>query len=110
MPNGSKDMFKSFGFSCINAKDACLLGKPDYYYIDFAKKTKRILVTLDTDFSNILVFKPGTYPGVVILRPLMFRTSQNIYDLLNKFLKELKNINIENSLVIVTNKKIRIRK
>lgn len=110
MPRGSKEIFKKLGFNCINSHEANLLGRPDYCYIDFAIKTNRILVTLDRDFSNILIFTPGTYPGVVILRPKPPRTSKSIYILLYKFLKEIKRIDIEKSLVIITPEKIRIRR
>ncbi len=36
--------------------------------MDFARTEGRIVVSADTDFSNILAFPPGSHPGVVVLR------------------------------------------
>ena len=110
MPRSSREVFRILRYDCIEARQAGLLGKDDLSVINFAIKSNRILITLDKDFANIYTYKPGTNPGIIILRPSYPATSTRICRLLCKFLKNLKRLEIKSSLVIVTQSKVRIRR
>lgn len=43
-------------------------GVGDTDLFEVCKNERRVLVTLDLDFSNVLAFPPGGTPGVVVLR------------------------------------------
>ena len=110
MPRSSREVLRILKYNVLDAREADLLGKDDRSYLSYAIKTKRILITLDRDFANILLYRPGTNPGIIVLRPLYPSTSLRVNSLLCKFLRKVKKVNIEKSLTIVTPTKIKIRR
>ena len=110
MPRSSGEILRILKFNFIDVQRAGLSGKDDLSVIRFAIKTNRILITLDRDFANILTYKPGTNPGIVVLRPYYPATSTKICKLLYRFLKNIDKIKATRALVIVSPTKIRIRK
>jgi predicted nuclease of predicted toxin-antitoxin system len=53
-----------------NAKtvyDQALSGHPDKELIKCCKKENRILITLDTDFTDIRAYPPGHYVGIIVI-------------------------------------------
>lgn len=110
MPRSSAELLRILKCNFIDAKQAGLSGKDDLSVISLAKRTNRILITLDRDFANILNYKPGTNPGIVVLRPSYPATSTKICKLLYRSIKHIRKLNIARCLVIVSESKIRIRK
>lgn len=110
IPKSSIQIIKSFKYSAISSKEANLLGKADKSYIDYSIKSNRILITLDVDFANTLIYNPYITPGIIVLRPKYPTSPLKINKLLYRALKKLKNISINNSLVIISENKIRIRR
>jgi predicted nuclease of predicted toxin-antitoxin system len=51
-----------------DARDCGLRGAPDGSVHARAIAEGRVLVSGDTDFANTLRFRPGTHPGIVVLR------------------------------------------
>ena len=45
-----------------------LKGKPDSDVWGAARRDRRFLITQDLDFSDVREFKPGTHPGLLLLR------------------------------------------
>ncbi len=45
-----------------------LAGSRDSILLDVCRLEKRILITLDLDFANMMNFPPGTHVGIVVLR------------------------------------------
>jgi predicted nuclease of predicted toxin-antitoxin system len=45
-----------------------LKGKPDGDVWSVAKREGRFLITQDLDFSDVRPFKPGTHPGLLLVR------------------------------------------
>jgi len=43
-------------------------GAPDSEISSISRAEKRILITLDTDFCNILAYPPETHPGIIVIR------------------------------------------
>lgn len=103
------DLLRESGYSVITAKEANLRGKSDFEILKWAIKERRILVTEDIDFGNIILYPPKLHHGVILLR---FRhSSENeIHIILSILLKELKPTDFKKSLIIVDPEKYRLRK
>lgn len=46
-----------------------LLSRPDVEVAAFAASERRMLLTLDLDFSDARTYPPGSHPGIVLFRP-----------------------------------------
>ena len=68
----------------------------------------RILVTLDGDFANILRYPPGDTPGIVRLR-LHPPTEEAIDAALQFTVSRLAQMSLDGKLVVVDERRIRIR-
>lgn len=96
------------GYNALAVLEAGLSGASDERVLDFAIQEGRILLTLDSDFANVLRFPAENTPGLVRLR-LRRPTEQAIRDTLRKALLLLKNVDLCGRLAIVEPNKIRIR-
>lgn len=94
-------------FDVLSIFEEKLSGASDEEVLKLAKKGKRIILTHDKDFGN-LIHQPGLIHGGVILLRLRNQSSQNVVFHLIPFLKEIKNDRIKNRLVIFQEGKIRI--
>lgn len=102
-------LLRKLGYSVVTAKEAGICGKSDFEILKLAIKEKRILVTEDIDFGNILLYPPKLHHGIILLR---FRHSleSEIHDILSCLLAELKPKDFKETLIIVDKDKYRIRK
>ena len=68
------------GHDSLTVLDQQLGGTSDPHLISVCMTESRILVTLDTDFGNILAYPPDHLPGVIVIRtddqskPALFRS------------------------------------
>ena len=69
---------------------------------------ERILLTLDMDFSDVRVYPPGNYPGLVVFR-LRDQDKPTLMQLLQRFLSLVATHPIEHRLWIVEEAQVRIR-
>jgi predicted nuclease of predicted toxin-antitoxin system len=51
-----------------NGHDALLRGHDDSDIADVCRREQRALVTLDLDFSDVRVYPPADYSGIIVLR------------------------------------------
>ncbi len=87
-------------------KNKKLQGKPDEIIYNYALKNNFYIITFDLDFLDIIKFP---LKGIRII--CRFK-NQKIKDMKIKILNALKKINfeeIDNSIIIISNKKIRIK-
>jgi predicted nuclease of predicted toxin-antitoxin system len=61
-------LFRRAGHDVATVPEQHLAGAGDRELIDVCRREGRCLVTLDLDFSNPLVFKPGECTGIAVLR------------------------------------------
>jgi len=103
------DLLRKSGHSVIKANEAKLGGKSDLEILKWATREKRILLTEDTDFGNIILYPPKLHQGIVLLR---FRHSleSNVHNTLLELLSELKPKDFTKTLIIVDAEKYRLRK
>lgn len=102
-------LLRKSGFSVDTAKDANLSSKSDFEILKWAIKEKRILITEDMDFGNILLYPPKLHHGIILLR---FRHSleKEILSVLSTLLRELKPNDFKQTLIIVDSDKYRLRR
>ena len=62
------DLLRGQGHDALTVFDQGLRGRGDHDIADTCRSENRVLLSLDLDFSNILMFPPENYPGLVVLR------------------------------------------
>jgi predicted nuclease of predicted toxin-antitoxin system len=88
--------------------DQRLAGQPDVRVAEVCKAEGRAVVTLDLDFSDIRVYPPSDYAGIIVLRPSV-QTITNIRRLLGQVIALLPTEPLAGHLWIVDEGQIRIR-
>ncbi len=61
-------ILRDAGHDAVSVLDQRLGGRPDADIAAVCKAESRILITLDSDFANILVYPPRESPGTVVIR------------------------------------------
>lgn len=95
------------GFNVLSIYEEGFSGVLDEKILKLAQKEKRIIITHDKDFGN-LIHQPFQRHGGVILLRLRNQSPQNVILCLIPFLKNKKPNKIKNRLVIFQEGKIRI--
>lgn len=62
------DLFREGGHDVATVSGQDLGGAPDEDLLEVCRGERRVLVTLDLDFSNVLRFPPERYAGIAVLR------------------------------------------
>jgi len=88
--------------------DERLNGEVDERLAETCRKEQRILITLDTDFSDIRAYPPKEYAGIVLLRPHR-QSEPRIIKMLESILPVFQTEPINGFLWIVEPSGIRIR-
>lgn len=99
---------RELGFDAISVAEAGLSGVPDTKVREFAVESGRVLVTLDSDFGNILRFPPAGTPGVIRLK-IHPPTEETIREQILKTLQVLKDRSFVGCLAVSHGDIIRIR-
>lgn len=102
-------LLRNAGYSVRTAQEASLNGASDLEILKWAVKEKRILVTEDMDFANIILYPPKLHHGIILLR-YRHKLEREIHAALSRLLKELKPSDFKKALVIVDADKYRLRK
>lgn len=74
-----------------------------------AQNQKRILITMDKDFSNILLYPPSKHHGIIVLKLYKMKVDDATRKFIDAF-KTLKLTDITGNLVIIDRRKTRVRK
>jgi len=101
------EWLKKRGLNVIRVSEVGLAGEKDQNIAQYAVKNKIIILTLDTDFAYIYhnIFRRSLTVIVVRVKP---PTPVNIVKALDKTLKKVKLNELQEKLVIITKKKMRI--
>ena len=62
------DLLRGQGYDALTVFDQGLRGRDDHDIADMCRSENRVILSLDLDFSNILMFPPENYPGLIVLR------------------------------------------
>ena len=68
LPSDVADLFMAAGYDIETVLGEELGGEPDRRVIEIAREEGRILVTLDTDFTDIRQYPPADFPGIWVVR------------------------------------------
>ncbi|MDI6654656.1 MAG: DUF5615 family PIN-like protein [Candidatus Hydrothermarchaeota archaeon] len=105
----TKKHLKTLGFDVKDIYDYDLGGSEDEEIVRKAIEEGRVIITLDTDFSNIYYFSEEREFGVIVVK-VHPPTVENVNNAIANFLKskKVKEADIQKSLIIL-GRKIRIR-
>ena len=107
LPREMAALFAGAGHDAVTVIDQQMGGEKDQDIAAVCLNEGRALVTLDLDFSDIRVYPPHRYPGIVLLRV----SSQLREDLQEVGIRLLENLTstLQGQLWIVEDSRIRIR-
>ena len=105
MIDGLRDM----GHDVFDVKEKGLENLSDPEIFLLAQKERRILVTMDKDFSNILLYPPGEHQGIIVVKLYRLKVA-DATRLFVGAMNDIKPEDITGNLVIIDRSKTRIRK
>ncbi|MCB1033575.1 MAG: DUF5615 family PIN-like protein [Acidobacteria bacterium] len=104
-----REFLETHGYHVDTVREEGLSGAPDAELWDRVVQEGRFFITLDLDFSDVRKFRPGTHPGILLLRPSRNsrRAVQRVLGrvVLGRSLKEL-----EGCLAVADDRKTRVRR
>ena len=62
------ELLRQHGHDCLTVQDQGLRGSSDEEIARVCQNEKRVLVTLDLDFSDVRTYPPGQYAGIIVMR------------------------------------------
>ena len=106
----TRDYLNSLGYKTFAAAQFNLSDAEDSKIIEFAKRENLMLITLDLDFGQIYYFSAPIPSGMIILK-LNIQTVESVNKHLARLIESriLQNKKYHKSLIIVDEKKIRIK-
>lgn len=109
LPQDAAELLRSHGFDAETVQQENLAGAEDDVIADAIHRERRVLITLDLDFSDIRTYPPERYSGIIVLRPKA-QDKIAILALLRRLLKALENNQPDQALWIVEPDRIRYRR
>jgi predicted nuclease of predicted toxin-antitoxin system len=100
-------IFREHGLDCSTAREEGLGGGDDPKVLQAAVAERRILVTNDHDFGNVLVYPPERTAGIVVLNPPGRVSLRLLRQLILVLLEALAGKDIDRKLWIVEPGRIR---
>lgn len=109
-PPAFTSVFEAGGIDASSVLKQKISGTDDDHLYHLCIKEKRIIVTFDLDFANIIRYPSDTTPGIIVCRVRQKITLKDIKALCEKLVGILNSTDLENNLVIVDGNKLRIRR
>ena len=103
------DYLRSLGHDVLSIRDSGLSGISDEEVYHRACKEKRIIITMDKDFSRMFRFPPEKC-GEIVVAKIYKRTVDETLSLFKKFYESLQEKDMLENLVIITPEGVRIRR
>jgi len=108
MPTSAVSLCRQKGHDVHTVFDEALNGGMDEKIAESCCKEYRVLITLDTDFSDIRAYPPKDYAGIVLLRPHR-QSEPQVIKLLESVLPMFQTEPVHGFLWIVESAGVRIR-
>lgn len=99
MPRSIAEVIRSLGFDVEDVRDIGMRAAKDKEIIEYALKNKRIIITKDTDFGEVLRYPE--HPGAIIFRLPYAFTANEINKRLEDFFKSVKEEELKETITIV---------
>ncbi|MDI6736808.1 MAG: DUF5615 family PIN-like protein [bacterium] len=103
------EFLMSLGHDVLSIRDAGLSGISDDEIYQLACKEKRIIISMDKDFSRIFRFPPDKCGGIIVIK-IYKRTLDETLKLFKKFYGFIKEEDVSENLVIITPENVKIRR
>lgn len=103
------EALRAWGHEVVTAQEAGLVGKGDDELLEYALEQRRVLLTIDLDFSDIRRYPPGHHHGIIVLK-IRPKVVDRVHAVLKKFLEVTPQEELDRALVIVDRNKYRIRR
>ncbi len=103
------DYMRSLGHDVLSIREAGLCGISDDEVYQLACKEKRVIITMDKDFSRMFRFPPGPCGGIIVVK-IYRRTVDETFKMFKKYYKSIKEEDIRENLIIITPEGVRIRR
>ena len=108
IPKDVEEWLSKKGFETVNVSKLLLKSAKDHVIAEYAVKNKMAIITLDKGFAQLYrTFQKGTQLTVIIVKANP-PTPVNIIETLNLAQNKINLKEIQNKLVIITKRKIRI--
>lgn len=101
------ELFRQAGYDVSTVAEQGLCGATDRDLIKICRSEHRALVSLDMDFGNPLLFRPGEYFGIAVLRLPQRPSHADLLDTVQTLIGGLARESIEGKLWIVQRGRIR---
>ena len=101
-------MFERAGHEVSSVHLQGMDGASDHELFAICREERRVVVTLDLDFSNPLVFDPRPTAGVAVLRLSRTPTPSELSSAVDRLVVALVDSSIEGSLWVVHHDRIRV--
>jgi predicted nuclease of predicted toxin-antitoxin system len=108
MPASAVSLLQQKGHDIHTVFDEALNGEVDEKIAETCRKERRILITLDSDFSDIRSYPPKDNAGIILLRPHR-QSEPQIIRLLESVLPMFQSEPIHGFLWVVESAGLRIR-
>jgi predicted nuclease of predicted toxin-antitoxin system len=108
LPPSAAELLRDVGHDVMTVYDQVLQSCTDPEVLAAYQSEGRILLSLDLDFSNILVFPPERYAGLIVLR-LRKPGPKAVLSLLRRVLPHLEAVQVAGRLWIADEHRIRVR-
>ncbi|OGV68563.1 MAG: hypothetical protein A2283_19870 [Lentisphaerae bacterium RIFOXYA12_FULL_48_11] len=96
------------GHDAVSVLDQRLGGHPDMDIAAICKSESRVLITLDTDFGNILSYPPHEFAGIIVIRT-DDQSKNRVLDFIHRIINVLRSESPHGHLWIIEHNRIRIR-
>ncbi|MGL4512130.1 MAG: DUF5615 family PIN-like protein [Lacipirellulaceae bacterium] len=108
LPSEVADLLMSAGHDALTTLDQHLQGCDDSLVAEVCCDESRVLVTLDTDFSDIRVYDPAKHSGIVVLR-LARHDKPHVLSVFGRLLPMFATEALDGKLWIVDEASVRVR-
>jgi predicted nuclease of predicted toxin-antitoxin system len=108
IPRNAEFLLAGMGHDVDTVRDEHLVGQTDDRVLACCIEEKRVLVTLDLDFSDIRAYPPGSHAGIWVLRPDT-QDAVQVVELLKGALTLLDRERPEQGLWVVERGRVRIK-
>lgn len=108
LPVEIAELLINAGHDAETVNDQQMQGVRDPILIDTCKSEQRVLVTLDTDFSDIRAYPPEEFSGIIVLR-VRIQAKHHLIKVFHSIISLIGRESLKQHLWIVEENKVRIR-
>jgi predicted nuclease of predicted toxin-antitoxin system len=100
---------QSLGHEVVSIRESGLSGISDDEVYQMACREKRVIVTMDKDFSRIFRFSPEACGGIIVVKIYRRKVDETL-SIFKRYYERINEEDIEGNLIIITPTGLRIRR